>query len=113
VAYYALSGEVSAFNPGFDNSSDTISFPLSDVYRSSVDVYDTEYWWLGGLGNGSQIANGNYTYVFQLLPLASRLKVSTLTTCCSLRFAVLAPFGDRTHSDNWDVLSHKFSIVSK
>ncbi|ERS98380.1 hypothetical protein HMPREF1624_05164 [Sporothrix schenckii ATCC 58251] len=88
VAYYAHSGEVSVFNPGFDNASDTISFPLSDIYRSSVDVYDTEYWWLGGLANGSQISNGNYT----------------------LRFAVLAPFGNQAHSDNWDVLAHKFSV---
>ncbi|CAK7222069.1 hypothetical protein SEUCBS140593_004772 [Sporothrix eucalyptigena] len=89
VAYFAESGEVGYFDPAINNASDTISFPLSDLYRSSVDVYDTEYWWLGGLGNGSQIANGNYT----------------------LRFAVLAPFGDRTHSDNWDVLSHKITIA--
>ncbi|CAK7224769.1 hypothetical protein SCUCBS95973_005629 [Sporothrix curviconia] len=88
VAYFAESGEVAYFDPAFNNVSDTISFPLSDIYRSSVDVYDTEYWWLGGLANGSQIANGNYT----------------------IRFAVLAPFGDRTHSDNWDVLSHKITV---
>ncbi|OAA53497.1 serin endopeptidase [Niveomyces insectorum RCEF 264] len=90
VAYYAQSGYVGYFDPAVDNATDTIAFPLSDIYRSSFDVEDAQYWWFGQLGNGSQIAPGNYT----------------------LRFGVLAPFGTPEHSDNWDVLEHKFSVVS-
>ncbi len=90
VAYFAQSGEIAAFDPLVNNASNTISFPLKDIYRSALDVYDSEFWWLGGLANGSQIANGNYT----------------------LRFAVLAPFGTPEHSDNWDVMSHKFSVAA-
>ncbi|KAF9630123.1 putative minor extracellular protease vpr protein [Lasiodiplodia theobromae] len=70
------------FNPATQNASDTFTFPVSDVYRNAQTQasYHT-FWWFGALGNGSQIAPGNY----------------------SIRFAALVPFGEREESEGWDV----------
>ncbi len=40
-----------------------------------------EYWWFGALGNGSDIANGDYHF----------------------RIAALNPFGDRRVSSDWSI----------
>ena len=49
-----------ALGDRFCNTSTTISFPLLDQIRFSVDVADEVFWWFGALGNGSQIAPGEY-----------------------------------------------------
>lgn len=60
VAYWAESGYYYYFDPATDDANNTISFPLKGIYRSSVDVPDQEYWWLGRLGDGTQIKPGKY-----------------------------------------------------
>ncbi|KAI0381948.1 subtilisin-like protein [Hypomontagnella monticulosa] len=64
------------FDDRFDNPNDTSTYPRTENLRGGWD-----HWWLGKLGNGSQIANGNYTW----------------------RFAALRPFGDPTVSADWDI----------
>ncbi|GME30155.1 putative glucan synthase protein [Neofusicoccum parvum] len=72
----------SYFDPAVQDANETFTFPVDDVYRNAQTQasYHT-YWWFGGLGNGSQIAPGNYTW----------------------RFAALVPFGDPEESASWDV----------
>ncbi|EFX05069.1 subtilisin-like serine protease [Grosmannia clavigera kw1407] len=65
------------FDPATDNPNNTVAYPMHEVLRD--DVY--EAWWLGQLANGSTITPGTY----------------------KMRFAVLKPFGDPTHSDNWSI----------
>jgi hypothetical protein len=49
------------FDPSRDNASDTYPFPILDFYRTSDVTFESEYWWLGKMANGSQIQSGNYT----------------------------------------------------
>lgn len=69
------------FDPSYMDANATTTLPVRDVPRSGELDDWAEYWWFGKLGNGSQIANGNYT----------------------MRFAVLKPFGNPKHSDDWHV----------
>lgn len=62
----------------------TSSFPLFKLPRTlemRESRYVSEFWWLGTLGNGSDIANGMYRF----------------------RVAALVPFGDPTKAGDWDV----------
>jgi subtilisin family serine protease len=62
VAYSAESRTGCIFNPDTMNRSDVISFPVSDLTRSSnLDWSLNSFCWLGNLANGSYIAPGNYT----------------------------------------------------
>ncbi|KXJ86988.1 peptidase S8/S53 domain-containing protein [Microdochium bolleyi] len=67
-----------SFNPATQNASNTFTFPALDVEHGGG-----EYWWFGKLGNGSQIAPGNYT----------------------MRFAALVPFGPPKDSSSWNIFS--------
>ncbi|KAI1456396.1 subtilisin-like protein [Annulohypoxylon moriforme] len=69
-------GSASYFDPKNNNPNDTFTYPLTDQLRGGLD-----HTWFGRLGNGSQIANGNYTW----------------------RFATLRPFGDPTVSEDWSI----------
>ncbi|KEY70826.1 hypothetical protein S7711_08526 [Stachybotrys chartarum IBT 7711] len=80
VASWVGSGSVSQINPEFDNPDDTYTYPETNTPRNTATSY-YEHWWFGKLGNGTQIAPGNYTF----------------------RFAVLKPFGNPSIADNWDV----------
>lgn len=59
VAYWEYSGEVTIYDASADPNT-TISFPLTNLARSTVDLDDEQYWWLGGFANGSQIQPGGY-----------------------------------------------------
>ncbi|EXF86199.1 subtilase [Colletotrichum fioriniae PJ7] len=80
AASWVGSGEIQTFDPAQYDPNDTFTYPITDIYRNAGATYH-EHWWFGKLGNGTQIAPGNYT----------------------LRFAALRPFGNPTHADNWDV----------
>ncbi|GKT51185.1 minor extracellular protease vpr [Colletotrichum spaethianum] len=80
VASWVGSGNVQTFNPAQYDPDETFTYPITDVERSAAGLYN-EHWWFGKLGNGSQIAPGEYQF----------------------RFAALRPFGNPTHADNWDV----------
>ncbi|KAI1107937.1 subtilisin-like protein [Jackrogersella minutella] len=69
-------GSSGYFDPRIDDPNDTFTYPLTENLRGGWD-----HWWFGKLGNGSQIANGNYTW----------------------RFATLRPFGDPTVSEDWNI----------
>ncbi|KAI1078706.1 subtilisin-like protein [Whalleya microplaca] len=69
-------GTASYFDERVNDPNDTFTYPRTDNLRGGGDN-----WWSGKLGNGSQIANGNYTW----------------------RFATLRPFGDPAISEDWDI----------
>ncbi|KAI1466675.1 subtilisin-like protein [Daldinia caldariorum] len=69
-------GDGANFDDRFYDPNNTFTYPLTDTLRGGGDRT-----WFGKLGNGSQIANGNYTW----------------------RFATLRPFGDPTVSEDWDI----------
>ncbi|KAL2879853.1 hypothetical protein SGCOL_004898 [Colletotrichum sp. CLE4] len=82
IASWVGSGRVEAIDASIYDPDETFTYPIMDRNRNGAYEQD-EHWWFGKLGNGSQIAVGNYT----------------------LRFALLKPFGDPSHADNWEVLS--------
>ncbi|OTA64812.1 subtilisin-like protein [Hypoxylon sp. EC38] len=69
-------GTAGYFDPRYYDPNDTFTWPKTNNLRGGADNS-----WFGKLGNGSQIANGNYTW----------------------RFAALRPFGDPTVSEDWNV----------
>lgn len=75
------SGSSLVFNPAVHDPESTYSFPIRDTSRDVASP--TRYYWLGKLGNGTQIADGKY----------------------HIRFAALKPFGNPLASDNWEVYS--------
>jgi hypothetical protein len=58
---WANSGYVQYFDPLFDDETDVIPFPMSEMFRSSSGQYVSELWWFGRMADGTQIAPGNYT----------------------------------------------------
>ncbi|KAM5354988.1 hypothetical protein ACJ41O_001634 [Fusarium nematophilum] len=80
AAYWVGAGEYFYIDTSTSDPNDTLTYPIVDVSRNSVD-FSNEYWWFGKLGNGSQIELGNYT----------------------MRFAALKPFGDPQRSNDWDI----------
>ncbi|KAL0933866.1 subtilase [Colletotrichum truncatum] len=80
AASWVGSGDVAVFDPATYDPNETFTYPITDVSRNTATSYH-EHWWFGKLGNGTQIAPGNYT----------------------IRFAALRPFGNPEHADNWDV----------
>lgn len=89
ATYWLYSGEVSEYDASL-YPNDTAAFPISDEPRSSVDDEDMQFWWLGGLANGSQIAPGSYVF----------------------RFAALVPFGNPSLSDDWSTYTSGFTVLS-
>ncbi|KAK1724825.1 subtilase [Colletotrichum acutatum] len=81
IASWVGSGRVEAIDTSIYDPNETFTYPIMDRNRNGAYEQD-EHWWFGKLSNGSQIAAGNYT----------------------LRFALLKPFGDPSHADNWEVL---------
>ncbi|KAF3061843.1 Minor extracellular protease vpr [Daldinia childiae] len=69
-------GDGGVFDDRYYDPNDTFTYPRTDILRGGWD-----HTWFGKLGNGSQIANGNYTW----------------------RFATLKPLGDPTVSEDWDI----------
>lgn len=59
VTYWEYSGVVTIYDPSADPDT-TVAFPLTDLPRSVVDADDEQYWWFGGLADGSQIQLGDY-----------------------------------------------------
>ncbi|KAH7305870.1 subtilase [Stachybotrys elegans] len=80
AAVWSGSGAVPFFDPSLYDPNETITYPLTNSARTVRAGVD-EHWWFGRLGNGSYIAPGTYT----------------------IRFAILKPFGNPTHADNWEV----------
>ncbi|KAI1339661.1 peptidase S8/S53 domain-containing protein [Xylariaceae sp. FL0016] len=75
-------GSSTYFDPSLSDANETYTYPVYDIIRNAYTTNDFhEYWWFGKLGNGSQIALGNYT----------------------MRFATLRPFGDPKLYTSWDV----------
>lgn len=72
--------QIPIFNPAQYNFDETFTYPETNVPRSILTSTD-EHWWFGKLGNGSYVVPGTYT----------------------VRFAVLRPFGNPRHADNWSV----------
>lgn len=70
------------YDPNVDDPTDVSAFPVSDITRNGGGASSYhEYWWFGALGNGSDIANGDYHF----------------------RIAALNPFGDRRVSSDWSI----------
>lgn len=89
ATYWLYSGDVYLYDTSLYPNY-TVAFPISDEPRSSVDEEDTQFWWLGGLANGSQIATGSFVF----------------------RFAALVPFGDPHRSDGWSTFTSSFTVLS-
>lgn len=64
-AYWVGSGQAPFFDPSRWDPEDTLSYPKINQPRSN---FNFENWWFGKLANGSQIAVGNYTYVWSCIP---------------------------------------------
>jgi hypothetical protein len=79
-----------SFDPAFDDETNVFAFPVQDEWRTPGSYYH-EFWWLGRLADGTQIKPGSY----------------------QMRVAALAPFGNPSHSDNWDIFAHTFTVVAK
>ena len=62
VASWVDSGDFWAFDPDTYDPNNTFTYPITNQYRSLAGRY-YEHWWYGKLGNGSQIAVGNYVWV--------------------------------------------------
>ncbi|XXH05376.1 hypothetical protein Hte_011802 [Hypoxylon texense] len=60
VAYWANSDTYYYFDPATDDEDFTLSFPLTDINRMSLNTVTEEFWWLGKFTNGSKIAVGDY-----------------------------------------------------
>ncbi|CAN8105194.1 unnamed protein product [Discula destructiva] len=88
VSYWQFSGQVTTYDASVDPNT-TVAFPLTDLSRSAVDADDEEYWWFGGLANGSQIQPGRYVS----------------------RFAALLPFADPSVSDGWSTFTYAFTVL--
>ncbi|KAF5495352.1 Minor extracellular protease vpr [Colletotrichum siamense] len=79
------------FDPARDDKNWTVAFPLVNIFRTSIETARHRVWWLGGLGDGTDIKPGNYT----------------------MRFAALNPLGDPAKADHWDVYEVKeITVVS-
>ncbi|KAJ9144541.1 Minor extracellular protease vpr [Pleurostoma richardsiae] len=92
ATYWAFSGQVDIYDATIDPPANyTVSFPVSDMPRCSIDVEDLDYWWFGQLANGSMLTPGDYI----------------------MRFAASVPFADLTHSDNWDKYTAAFTVLSE
>lgn len=59
VSYWEYSGQVAIYDASVDPNT-TIAFPVTDLARSAIDDSDEQYWWFGGLADGSQIQPGGY-----------------------------------------------------
>ncbi|KAI1840012.1 hypothetical protein JX266_013784 [Neoarthrinium moseri] len=81
VAFWSGSSSYNWVNPSVVNVTDSISFPLYDLFRQSLENDYEQYFWLGRLGNGSMIQPGNY----------------------SMRFAALKARMDPDKSGSWDL----------
>ncbi|KAF9871425.1 hypothetical protein CkaCkLH20_11072 [Colletotrichum karsti] len=91
VAAYRGSPSQANFDPARDDRKWTAAFPLVNIFRTSIETARHHVWWLGGLGDGTDIKPGNYT----------------------MRFAALNPLGDPAKADNWDVYDVRdISVVS-
>lgn len=88
ATYWLYSGEVSAYDSSL-YPNDTVSFPIADEPRSSVDEEDLQFWWLGELANSSQITPGAYI----------------------MRFSALVPFGNPSSSDGWSSFTKSFTVL--
>ncbi|KAI6352781.1 hypothetical protein MCOR25_009297 [Pyricularia grisea] len=82
---YSQPGRISPFiyfDSATMQANDTFAFPLVDLVRSYPLVTDSyQFWWLGGMADGSQIKSGRYT----------------------MRFAALRPLMDPAQSESWAV----------
>ncbi|KAF6821717.1 serine endopeptidase [Colletotrichum musicola] len=91
VAAYRGSPSQANFDPANDDRKWTASFPLVNIFRTSIETARHHVWWLGGLGDGTDIKPGNYT----------------------MRFAALNPLGDPAKADHWDVYEvAAFTVLS-
>lgn len=60
MASWVGSGLVSRINTDYYDPNDTFTYPIYYINRNGAYEQD-QHWWFGKLGNGSQIAVGNYT----------------------------------------------------
>ncbi|KUI71994.1 Minor extracellular protease vpr [Cytospora mali] len=88
VTYWLYSGEVTVYDSSL-YPNDTVAFPILDEPRTSIDDDDLQFWWFGGLADGSQISPGSYI----------------------MRFAALIPFGDPRRSEDWSTFTRWFTVL--
>ncbi|KAH8883035.1 serine endopeptidase [Thozetella sp. PMI_491] len=90
ATYWAYSASSLVYDPAVAAyASNTTAFPITGLYRSSVNVVDQTYWWLGGLADGSQIKPGKYI----------------------MRVAALIPFGNPAKSNGWNAWTVPFTVA--
>lgn len=78
------------FDPSVEDASNVISFPLTNVRRSLGNEGPYDYWWLGGLANGTQLGPGKY----------------------KCRIAALMPFAAPEHANSWDIVNwHDLEVL--
>lgn len=63
VAAYRGSPTQANFDPVNNDRKWTAPFPLVNIFRTSSETAQHRVWWLGGLGDGTDIKPGNYTQV--------------------------------------------------
>jgi hypothetical protein len=92
ATYWQYAQEAAVYDPSDIVIASNISdFPATALFRFNDNVGSEQYWWLGQLANGSEIAVGSYV----------------------MRIAAIIPFGNPAHSSGWDVWSVPFSVVPK
>lgn len=93
------------FDPATMRENNTFAFPIQGVVRDTGTIGNYQFWWLGALANGSQIASGRYKYVALSLTLCCFccLKLTGPAFVLRMRFAALRPFVDPKDSASWSV----------
>ncbi|KAH8900404.1 serine endopeptidase [Thozetella sp. PMI_491] len=94
ATYWAYSDDASFYDPNNGELFDkTVPFPLVGVPRTLNNPYNpdpaySQFWWLGGLADGTTIPKGSYV----------------------MRVAALSPFGDPTKAKDWDIWTLPFTV---
>ncbi|KAH7324149.1 minor extracellular protease vpr [Stachybotrys elegans] len=89
---YAAPRSGTFFDPNTMDENDTFPFPVTSLTRSYPFVTNYyEFWWLGGLANGTKLPSGRY----------------------SMRVAALRPFTDPNNSTSWNVWQLPETLVTR
>ena len=102
--FWVYSGVLADFNSWIARNPQMIPFPITNVLRSTPEYQAYtglerglsspadywEYWWFGGLANGSQIAPGKY----------------------EMRVSTLIPFSDPENTNSWQTWTAPFGVAA-
>ena len=90
ATYWDYSSTAIEYNPSVTSvASNITSFPITDVSRTSVDSDSEQFWWLGGLADGTQIPSGKYI----------------------MRISAQLPYGDLSSSSGWTSWTQPFTVT--